>query len=115
MLLGRSIERRSAGVAPLRIDVPTEGVRYGFSKLYANRASEPAEFSVTYSSQRGSWLVRLLSLLGATLFCAGLFVLLRGTARRAALASAGSGAVLVIVASSLGASNAWPLPPETLT
>ncbi|HKP57331.1 MAG TPA: hypothetical protein VJV78_11455 [Polyangiales bacterium] len=101
--------RQNAALAPLRIDVPTEGVRYAFSKLYANRASEPAEFSLPYSSQQGSWLARLLSLLGATLFCAGMFLLLRANARRAALASAGLGVVLVLVASSLGVSSTWPL------
>lgn len=103
--------RQNAALAPLRIDVPAQGVRYSFSKLYANRASEPAEFSVPYSSHGGAWLARLVSLFGTTLFWAGLLLLLQNSSsRRAALASAALGSMLVLGAgSSLGVSVAWPL------
>jgi hypothetical protein len=101
--------RQNAALAPLRIEVPTEGVRYSFGKLYANRASEPAEFSVTYSSHGGAWLARLVSLLGTSLFWVGLWLLQTPSQRRGALASAGFGAVLALAAgSSFGVSIAWP-------
>ncbi|HKU39735.1 MAG TPA: hypothetical protein VJR89_16355, partial [Polyangiales bacterium] len=103
--------RASTAVAPLRIEVPAQGVRYSFSKLYANRASEPAEFSLSYSSQGGAWFARLVSLFGAALFWVGLWMLLSSSnKRRAALASTASGAVLVLItASGFGVSMLWPL------
>jgi hypothetical protein len=102
--------RQNAALAPLRIEVPTEGVRYSFGKLYANRASEPAEFSLSYSSHGGAWLARLASLFGTTLFWAGLLLLQNPSRRREAVASAAVGGVLVLGAgSNFGVGMAWPL------
>jgi hypothetical protein len=100
----------NAALAPLRIEVPAQGVRYSFSKLYANRASDPAEFVVPYSSHGGAWLARLVSLCGTTLFWVGLLLLQNSIKRRAAFAGIGFGAVLALTAGSvLGVSIAWPL------
>ncbi len=52
---------------PLRVSVPTQGIHFGFEKLYANQSSQPAEFSVRYqSAQVGQWGL-LVSLAGAVL------------------------------------------------
>jgi hypothetical protein len=105
-----AVSRQSAALAPLRIDVPTQGVRYSFSKLYANRSQEPAEFSLPYSTRGGAWLARCLSVLGTTLFWVGLWLALGSSKRRAAIVGAGLGAAFALVAASgLGVSGAWPL------
>ena len=96
-------------LAPLRIEVPTQGVRLSFSKVYANRANEPAEFTLPYSSQRGAWIARIASLLGTVLFWAAIGWLLQ-TNKRSAVFIAGGGALLVITAGSvLSVSSVWPL------
>ena len=96
-------------LAPLRIEVPTQGVRLSFSKVYANRANEPAEFTLPYSSQRGAWIARIASLLGTVLFWAAIGWLLQ-TNKRSAVFIACGGALLVITAGSvLSVSSVWPL------
>jgi hypothetical protein len=103
---------KSAAVAePMRIDVPTSSVRYSFSKIYANRSSEPAAFSVPYNSRGGAWLARLLAVFGVALFWTGLALLLRGGRNRsAALTTLVAGAVLATISlGSFGVGLAWPL------
>jgi hypothetical protein len=101
----------SAALPPMRIDVPTSGLRYSFSKIYANRSSDPAEFSVPYSSRGGAWFARILAVGGTTLFWLGLWLLLQNAARRRqALASTVGGATLVLVAIGwFGVSTGWPV------
>jgi hypothetical protein len=100
---------------PLRIEVPAAGVRYAFSKLYANRAAEAARFSLPYSSRGGAWLARLLALAGTGLFWAGLFLLVWGGRRRVGLAlSVGGGALVLAALSAVGVSAAWPLVASLL-
>jgi hypothetical protein len=103
--------KQNAALPPLRIDVPTSGVRYSFSKIYANRSDDAAEFSVPYSSHGGAWFARLLAVLGTTLFWLGLWRLLQQASdRRVALGSTVGGAVLVLSAIGwFGVSTAWPV------
>jgi hypothetical protein len=101
--------RQSAALSPLRIEVPTQGVRYSFSKVYANSSNEPAAFALQYSSHAGAWIARVLSLFGAGMFWVGLWWLQAGN-KPGAVFAAGSGAVIVIIAGSvLGVSSVWPL------
>jgi hypothetical protein len=100
----------NSALPPLRIEVPTAGVRYSFSKIYANRSDEPAEFSVPYSSHGGAWLARLLALLGTTLFWVGLLWMQRPELRRRALGATIGGAALVLAALGwFGVSTGWPV------
>jgi hypothetical protein len=102
--------RQSSALAPLRIEVPTSGVRFSFSKVYANRSQDPAEFSVPYSSRGGAWLAHLLALFGTALFWGGLFALRDVRLRRTALASTLLGALLVVVTTGwFGVASAWPV------
>jgi hypothetical protein len=105
--------RKGAVVAePLRIEVPTSSVRFSFSKIYANRSSEPASFSVSYNSTGGAWLARLLAMFGVALFWSGLAMLVLRPARNrtAALGCVVAGAVLTGTAlGSFGVGLALPL------
>ncbi|HMI94346.1 MAG TPA: hypothetical protein VK509_23400, partial [Polyangiales bacterium] len=103
--------QQNAALPALRIEVPTSGVRYSFTKIYANRSSEAAEFSVPYSSRGGAWFARVLAVLGTTLFWLGLWTLMQQPLRRRpALAGTLGGALLVLSAIGwFGVSTAWPL------
>ena len=56
----------------LSLDVPTEGVRYVFTKMYAGRSGERVAVAIPYVSGWGGPFAMLLSVLGALLFCLGL-------------------------------------------
>jgi hypothetical protein len=55
----------------LSIEVPAEGVRYVFSKMYAGQGGERVAIAIPYSSGWGGAFVWLLSFLGAVLFWLG--------------------------------------------
>ncbi len=63
----------------MALDVPTEGVRYVLSKMYAGRDGEVVSFSMPYAAGWGGPFVLALSALGALLLCLGLlaFAVLR--------------------------------------
>lgn len=63
----------------MALEVPTEGVRYVFQKMYAGRDGELVAFSMPYVAGWGGPFVLGLSALGALLFCLGLlaFAVLR--------------------------------------
>lgn len=63
----------------MTIEVPADGVRYVFEKMYAGRNGEVVAFSLPYVSGWGQPFVTGLSLLGALLLCLGLlaFAVLR--------------------------------------
>jgi hypothetical protein len=96
---------------PLRIEVPTAGVRYTFKKLYANRAEEPAHFAMSYASSGGATVAIVVSLIGTILFWLGLALVWLGLAsRRVATSVLVAGAALVLLATGyFGASVAGPL------
>ena len=53
---------------PLHIELPTQGLLYQFSKLYANQSADDAEFSIRYvhrnANRAGYWLSLLAVLVG---------------------------------------------------
>jgi hypothetical protein len=101
---------QNAVLPPLRIDVPTSGVRYTFNKIYANRSEQAAAFSISYNSRGGAWLARLMALIGTALFWLGLVLLPAWSRRRVASALAiGGGALVLLAVGSFGVSLAWPL------
>jgi hypothetical protein len=57
---------------PLRITVPTQGIRFAFEKLYANQSSEEAAFSIGYVSAGANQLGLLLSAVGTVLLWIGI-------------------------------------------
>ncbi len=106
--LGRSVGNQA--VSPLRIHVPKAGVRYAFSKIYANRSDEAAAFAMPYASGGGAWVAELLGLAGTVLFWLGLGVALLQGDRRRGLAIAGGGVLLLLIAVQyLGAGVAAPV------
>lgn len=71
---GGAVDAEAFGGVPeaMQVEIPSEGVRYVFSKMYAGRDGEPASFSLPYASGWGRPFVLGLSLLGALLLCLGL-------------------------------------------
>ncbi|MEM7226433.1 MAG: hypothetical protein AAF495_25900 [Pseudomonadota bacterium] len=60
---------------PLRISVPSQGIRFAFEKLYANQSPEAAEFSIRYLSAETNSLGLAASVLGTVLLWLGLAAL----------------------------------------
>ena len=52
-----AVNPQNAALPPLRIDVPTSGVRYSFSKIYANRSDDAAEFKA-WKERTAAYLTR---------------------------------------------------------
>lgn len=85
-------------VQPLHISVPTSGVHFAFSKLYANQGDEDAWISMGYASQTGARLGSAASLLATAVIWLGAWSMLTGgplTSRRLAMACVVGGAVAV--------------------
>lgn len=87
-----------AAPEPLRVRVPAAGVRYAFSKIYANRSKEPARFTLAYHSAGGAWLARLLALAGVALLGLGGMAWTQGARPRVMVALSGAGAALLVLA-----------------
>ena len=88
--------------APLRISVPTSGLRYTFEKLYANQsgqANDHAWFSLPYASRGGTTLASLLSIFGALLFWCGAILLITRKHKHQTIAVVGTvlGVGLILV------------------
>jgi hypothetical protein len=87
-------------VEPLRINVPTSGIRYSFEKLYANQGEEEAEFSIPYASRAGARVGKLLSIILVLLLWFGVATALRPhprVSRDTGIICAAIGAVLLAV------------------
>lgn len=69
------------GARDLRLEVPDEGVRFVFEKLYAGQSGQDVGFSIPYSSSWGARLTAGLGLLGALLLWLGVLGLLAGRLR----------------------------------
>jgi hypothetical protein len=65
---GSEGEAQAMASGPFRITVPESGIRYSFSKLYANQRAGKVQVSITYSTPAGKALASLLGLLGAVGF-----------------------------------------------
>jgi len=59
----------------LKIDVPAQGIRFTFKKLYANQSDKESGFNIRYTSEDGSQLGLVLSVIGALLIWAGIIIL----------------------------------------
>ncbi len=93
---------------PLRIELPTQGILYQFSKLYANQSDDEAGFSLQYVNKGASFVGFWLSLLATVLLWAAIIVLGRRQDERSrylapALLVSGLGMAFVAF-STLGAS-----------
>ena len=100
--VGSVTERAGAQqmIEPLRITVPASGIRYRFEKLYANESDEDAEFSMPYASGGGAVLAEFLTLIGAALLVAGIWLSIRRHPRvpfKVAAFGGGFGLLLLIV------------------
>lgn len=62
----------------LQLHVPTQGVHYAFTKLYANKSPEDAYMHLHYVSEEGLQLGYWLNILGTLLLAFGLLILTRG-------------------------------------
>jgi hypothetical protein len=100
---------------PLHIDLPTQGLLYRFSKLYANQSEEDARFALRYVHRNAGFAGLWLSLIGVLVLWAGIGMLSRITHLPAylpwILLSAGT-ALATVSISLLGASL---LPPSVLS
>ncbi|MFQ5972253.1 MAG: hypothetical protein ACE5Q3_07950, partial [Alphaproteobacteria bacterium] len=77
---------------PLRIIVPTQGIQFGFEKLYANQSPEEAQFAIRYVSADANQLGLLLSVVGTVLLWIGVIGL---ASRRVRVPRLGTGAAIV--------------------
>jgi hypothetical protein len=97
---------------PLRIEVPTAGVHFGFEKLYANQGDQAAAFSIPYSSPAGARLGQILALFGGLLFWGGIafgFAKLPAKIARAGFAAAAAGISIAIGSISYFGTNPMPV------
>jgi hypothetical protein len=97
---------------PLRIEVPTAGVHFGFEKLYANQSDQAAAFSIPYSSPAGARLGQILALFGGLLFWGGIafgFAKLPAKIARAGFAAAAAGISVAIGSISYFGTNPMPV------
>jgi len=100
---------------PLRVSVPTQGIRFAFEKLYANQSAEDATFSIGYLSADANGVAVLLSVIGAILIWAGIAALADPRVpmpRNAAAASIALGIALVAVTT--GYFGTSPVPAATV-
>ena len=72
---------------PLRLQVPTQGVRFSFDKLYANQAGDTAYVNISYAAAEASHSGQLISVLSVVLIWLGIFALHAGRWSRAAIVS----------------------------
>ena len=83
---------------PLKIDVPTAGIRYAFKKLYANRSDEEAGFEIVYASVGGTRLSWVVGVFATLLLWVGLWGALRRSGQRLmALGIAFAGLLLLVI------------------
>ncbi|MDX1402207.1 MAG: hypothetical protein R3245_09820, partial [Kiloniellales bacterium] len=83
---------------PLKIIVPTRGIRFSFEKLYANQSEEDAEFSIRYSSAALNLASLFGSVLGVLLIWAGIVAIASNRlplARQAVVSSIAGGTLLL--------------------
>lgn len=100
---------------PLRIHVPTQGIRFAFEKLYANESLDEAEFSIRYASEEANRVGLGLSLFGMALLWVGIIAI---AARRVFLPRGGIAGALAAGAASLTAAIGYlgtsPVPASIL-
>jgi hypothetical protein len=60
---------------PLHIDLPTQGLRYRFAKLYANQSAEDAHFSMRYVHRSAGFAGLWISLLATLAIWAGIVLM----------------------------------------
>lgn len=104
-------------LAPLRIDVPSSGLRFSAEKLYANQAGDRAWIAVPYATGAGAAMGRALTALGTLLLWLGAGLWLRRPARvpaAAAPAAAAVGALLLGLTLGLYRLSAAPAVATTL-
>ncbi len=85
---------------PLRITVPTQGIRFSFEKLYANQSPEAASFSIGYVSGGVNRIALLVSAVGAVLLWIAIMAIgsrRMRLSRNGTIASIALGVVLLIV------------------
>ena len=66
---------------PLHIKLPTQGLRFRFSKLYANQSAENARFAMRYVHHDANQAGLGLSLLAVLMAWAGIVLMMRKPAR----------------------------------
>lgn len=103
-------EGTQRALEPLRLSVPTAGVRFAFTKLYANQGDEEAWFRVPYSSSTGTTLGVLVSLGAALLLwiAGGLWRTAGEPRRRMALGLAATGFLLFLGVVVFYGVSPWP-------
>ncbi len=100
---------------PLRITVPTQGIRFGFEKLYANESPDEAEFTVRYASAGANKIGLGASLLGMALLWVGIIALAGRwlpLPRSGVVGALGGGVTLLIA--TIGYLGTSPVPASIL-
>lgn len=101
---------------PLRINVPAQGVRFVFEKLYASQSPKEAGYVIRYVSSEVNLAAMLVSLVGAMLLWVAVVALSGGRIplrRQGALAAVAVGAVLLVGA--IGYLGTSPVPASVLS
>lgn len=85
-------------VHPLRESVPTQGVHFRFTKLYANQSDEEPYFEIGYVSESGTKAGYIFMLIGILLVWGGIFWAVRDrTSRPRAIGTILGGLVLLMI------------------
>ena len=101
---------------PLRISVPSQGIRFAFEKLYANQSPEDAAFSIRYLSADANKIGLAASGLGTLLLWLGVIALAGRRVRLPrVLAVLSLVAGLAVVVGALGVLGTSPLLPSALS
>ncbi len=87
----------SAGSDVPRIELPVNGIYYGFEKLYANQIDDDPYFSISYADSRGSALANILVAAGTFLVWLALGYLVGYLRAASRVKTVGSGSVGVII------------------
>ena len=101
---------------PLRINVPAQGIRFTFEKLYASQSPEDAGYAIRYVSSEVNLVGLLFSVLGAVLLWVAVAALAGGripVRRQGAMVIVGVGVVLLIGA--IGYLGTSPIPASILS
>ena len=101
---------------PLRINVPAQGVRFAFEKLYASQSPEDAGYTIRYVSSEANLVGLLVSVLGAVLLWVAIVALASGRIpmrRQGAMAIVVVGVVLLVGA--IGYLGTSPVPASALS
>ncbi|MDH5326464.1 MAG: hypothetical protein OEZ68_06495 [Gammaproteobacteria bacterium] len=75
MTMHQSGQANKNQAGAFKVNVPTQGIRFEFAKLYANKSQTPAFFTIRYTSVEGKTLGIWVSIIGVLLIWLAIFLI----------------------------------------